>query len=515
MTTRQTAAAATLAGELCHQESRDHKTITYGGGALLLASALGNGLNYAFGILLARMLGAEDFGLYALALTIFNMVSLTVVFGMDTGAIKFVSHHLGEGQSDKARETLVAAASMAFGSGLIAAIGLALLAHPIAVTLYNKPDLVLSLLFFAAAIPLGTLAIVLLSILQAFQTVRYTILIKYLWEPIGKFVFACVLLWAGFQLFGVLISIVIAFAVSAVLSIHAVYRLAFKGSDGFLVWNMQEARTLLAFCLPLAVSNLFSVVAPRSDILILGYWANTQEVGIYLAAFQTAAIMSLVLSAFDTGLAPIISRAWSQQDRARMRDSYQAVSRLSITVSLPIFCCLILFANDILKVFGSEFSNGAAALMILAVGQVFNNATGSANTVLLMSGHSRLVMTNTVVMGVALLAVTATVIPYWGMTGAAIAASTTFILTNVIRVIQVWRLHHIQPYTWGLAKPIIAAAAATGIVLMLHNSAVMLPSPVLGLALGMLYLTGLLLLGISQEDRLVFQLLFSRVTSLF
>ena len=124
------------------------------------------------------------------------------------------------------------------------------------------------------------------------------------------------------------------------------------------MWNIQEARTLLTYCLPLAVSNLFGVVAPRSDILILGYWANTQEVGIYLAAFQTAAIMALVLSAFDTGLAPIISRAWSQQDRARMSDSYQAVSRLSITVSLPVFCCLILFANDILKVFGSEFANG-------------------------------------------------------------------------------------------------------------------------------------------------------------
>jgi len=38
---------------------------------------------------------------------------------------------------------------------------------------------------------------------------------------------------------------------------------------------------------------------------------------------------------------------------------------------------------------------------------------------------------------------------------------------------------------------------------------------VLGLALGMLYFTGLLLLGISQEDRLIFQSLFSRVRSLF
>ena len=515
MTNRQPASAATLAGELCHQESRDHKTIAYGGGALLLASALGNGLNYAFGIFLARTLGPEEFGLYALALTMFNMLTLAVVFGMDSGVIKFISHHLGEGQSSKARETLVAAASIAFGSGLVAAIGLGLLAHPLAMTVYGKPELALSLLFFAAAIPFATVALVLISALQAFQTVRYTILIKYLWEPIAKFVFAAVLLWAGFQLYGVLISIVLTLVFSAALAIRAAHRLAFSGSEGLPVWNTQEARTLLTYCLPLAVSNLFGVVAPRSDIMILGYWANTQEVGIYLAAFQTAAIMSLVLSAFDTGLAPIISRAWSQKDRARMRDSYQAVSRLSITVSLPIFCCLILFANDILEVFGPEFSNGTAALTILAVGQVFNNATGSANTILLMSGHSRLVMTNTVVMGVALLAATALIIPFWGINGAAIAASTTFILTNVIRTIQVWRLHSIPAFTWGLAKPIIAAAAATGIVFMLHNSVVMLPSPVLGLALGVLYLTGLLLLGINQEDRLVFQSLFSRVTSLF
>jgi hypothetical protein len=58
-----------------------------------------------------------------------------------------MTFHLGEGQYDKAGETLVAAASMAFGSGLIAAIGLALLAQPIAVMFYNKPKLVPSLIF--------------------------------------------------------------------------------------------------------------------------------------------------------------------------------------------------------------------------------------------------------------------------------------------------------------------------------------------------------------------------------
>ncbi len=491
----------------------DSETIALSGSAVLIASTFGNGLNYAFGIFLARTLGAEEFGLYALALTIFNMVNLTAVFGMDVAAMKFVSHHLAGRQYAKAKETAIFAVTIAFASGFIAAVGLGLLAHPIAVELYDKPNLVLCLLFFAAAIPLATTTIVLISTLQAHQTVRHTILIKYLWEPIGKFVLAGVLLWAGFQLLGALIAIILTCTISTAFFIHAVYRLVFRDSDFHLAWDLREARALLSYCLPLAVSNIFGVVAPRSDILILGYWANSQDVGIYLAAFQTAAIISLVLGAFVTGSAPIISRAWSQQDRLRMSESYQTVSRLSITVSLPIFCCFIIFGSEILAVFGPEFTAGTTALMLLAFGQIFNNATGSANTVLLMSGHSRLVMTNTIIMGIVLLVTTAASIPFLGMTGAAIAASVTFILTNLIRVIQVWHLHHVQPYTWGLAKPIAAAAAATTIVLMLHNSAATLPSPVLGLALGVIYLSGLLLLGIHRQDRLVLKALLSRFSS--
>ena len=515
MTIHQATPTATLAGDLSQRESRDIATIAQGGSALLLASAFGNGLNYAFGIFLARTLGAEEFGLFGLALTIFNMVTLTVVLGMDIGATKFVSHHLVEGQHGKARESIIAASSIAFGSGLVAAIVLMVLAHPIAVTLYDKPNLVQSLLFLSAAIPLATLTIVLISTLQAYQTVRYTILIKYLWEPIGKFILAGGLLWAGFQLLGVLISILIVFAVSAALSINALRQLAFGRLDCLFAWNWREARLLVSFCLPLFVSKIFGVVAPRSDILILGYWASVEEVGVYLAAFQTAAIMSLVLSAFDTSLGPILSRAWSQQDQARMRDSYQAVSRLSIMTALPIFCCLLLFSSEILRVFGAEFVGGRWALMILALGQVFNTATGSANTVLLMSGQSRLVMTNTVVMGVVLLAATAVIIPFWGITGAALTAATIFILTNVIRVSQVWRLHHVQPYSMDLAKSVTAAAIATGITLMISNLAPALSSPVVAFAFGMLYVAGIGLLGVSRQDRLIFESLVSRCKSLF
>ncbi len=510
MTMHHTATAGALLGESAHRERCDHTTIVYGGGLLLLASAVGNGLNYLFGIFLARMLGVEVFGLYALALTIFNVMSLAVIFGMDVGMVKFISHHLAEGQRAKARDTIVAAVTLSFGTGLVAAVALALCADPIAVGFYHKPELVVCLVLFSLAIPLVTVTNVLIAALQAHQTVRSTIMIKYLWEPIGKFVFAGGFVWAGYELLGVLAALLLVLVVSATLAMVSVYRLIVGGVDG-PTSRMQEAKTLVAYCLPLTISNVFGVVAPRTDIMLLGYWISAQEVGVYLAAFQTAAILSLVLGAFVTGAAPILSRAWSQHSHARLQDSYQTVARLSVTMSLPIFCGLILFAEDILRMFGPEFVVGVPALIVLAIGQIFNNATGSANTVLLMAGHSRLVMTNTILMGLVLLIATTISIPLWGIMGAALAASGTFVVTNLVRVIQVWKLLHVQPYTWELLKPVAASICAILVVSAVSASGVAVPFSILWMLLTVLYLAGLLVLKINLQDRLAIQSLITRM----
>jgi len=491
----------------------DREAIVISGCILLLASAFGNGLNYIFGVFIARSLGPENFGIYGLGLTIFNILSLTVVFGLDIGAIKFTSHHLGLGNLSKAKETVTTALVIACGCSLLAAIGLVLLAEPLASRVYKNPDLVVPFLYFAAIIPFATVGNVALSATQAFQTVRYTAFIKYGWEPVAKLLLAAALLWTGFRLSGVLAAILVAMAISAIFFLRALYKLT-SSQNYSLTWNREEARRLITFCFPLAVSNLFGIIAPRADVLILGYWTDAREVGFYISAFQTAAILSLIVGSFNAGFAPIISRVWSLADMERMKISYKSVSRLSFTVALPIFCFFFLFAKDILELFGPDFLNGATALIILAIGQLFNSATGSANTMLLMSGHPKLVMTNTVVMGIFLLLAVSLIIPFWGSTGAAIAASVTFIITNVIRVTQVWKIHHMHPYTWSLLKPVAAAVTSTGAVLILKQSLPLDINLIYGIYLGILYFLSLWIIGIDVEDRAALSSLLSRAKAI-
>jgi len=77
-------------------------------------------------------------------------------------------------------------------------------------------------------------------------------------------------------------------------------------------------------------------------------------------------------------------------------------------------------------------------------------------------------------------------------------------------VFQVWQLHQVQPFTWGLAKPVVAALVATGILMFLQSSLLSIPTLVLAIALGALYLVGLLALGVNWEDRLVLRSIISR-----
>jgi len=198
--------------------------------------------------------------------------------------------------------------------------------------------------------------------------------------------------------------------------------------------------------------------------MMLGYWASSQDVGLYLVAFQTAAVLALVLGAFDVAFAPIMSHAWARKDDLTFRECYVAVHRMVAMATVPLFVGVVVFRVEILSLFGREIGEGGIALTILALGHLLNAMTGGASTVLLMTGRSRTVLMNTVVYGIALVAGTVLLIPRLGILGAAISASCALIGVNILRVWQVWQCHAMLPWTWKTLKP-LAAGLAMGLVL--------------------------------------------------
>src|SRR5690606_34369739 len=64
---------------------------TAGGASLVLfAMCLGLGLNYLFGVFIARWLGADAFGLYAVGVAVCGAVSVLAVLALDNAVLRYL-----------------------------------------------------------------------------------------------------------------------------------------------------------------------------------------------------------------------------------------------------------------------------------------------------------------------------------------------------------------------------------------------------------------------------------------
>jgi O-antigen/teichoic acid export membrane protein len=432
-----------------------------GGGAIFIASGVGNGLNYLFSIGLARALGPVEFGLYAIGVTYFNILSQIAPLGTATGVIKFVSESLARKQPAQAYDTVKLAGKITLASSLLIAATLATGALPIAQYLYAKPELTPVLILFAMAIPFASGTTVLLNAIQASQIIRFTILIKYVWEPVGKIMLTAIALFFGYHLLGAVAAIGCVIAVGSYMVIRALPEEWSQVGAATGGGNSSRFREFVSFCSPLAVSNLFGVVAPRSDILILGYWVSAQEIGVYLACLQTAGIITLVLGAFETAFAPFMARVLAGNDVGQLKHVYQSLSRLVVLFTVPLCVLLNVLADPILGSFGEAFRVGWSALVILTTGHLVSSMASSPNHILLMGGHSSTVMRNTIVIGLLQIVASLILVPYLGTIGAAVTATGALLAITVARVIQVWRKYQILPFSIYLLKPVIG-----GVVMM-------------------------------------------------
>ncbi|WP_053381852.1 flippase [Nitrospira moscoviensis] len=474
---------------------------------VLLGSAFGNGLNYLFGLYLARTLGPVDFGLYALGITVFNILVLFAPLGMETAVMKFVSQ-AGSNGIASVRKTLVSAAGMAAGFGALLSLSLLWCANPLAREVFGKPDLAPVLVVLALAVPLAALSTILLSTMQALGQIRWMVLIRNGVEPVGKLLLAGIALSMGFGLGGVLGALLIAFLMSLVLSIGYL-----KGSTDFrydqgAVPGGKEIKALLAFSMPLVVANLFGIVAPRSDLLAIGAYGASSDVAVYAVASQTSAVLALILSAFDAAIMPTIGGLSAGQDVAKLKHVSQTASRWAFTLSFFMFVQLALFGGDILRLFGPAFEGGAACLVILASGHLVGSAAVSSTGIVLMSGRSKTVMTIAIVVAVVLISSNLILVPQFGILGAAWATSFCVAMSSVLCVIAAYRCSGFIPYCRRHLKPLGAAtlSLAAGFLLksaLVEGNALLLAPVVAGV-----YVGALLAMGVDDNDRRAFVSLF-------
>lgn len=461
----------------------------------------GQASRFAFNLLVARALGAEALGTYALAIAVIQIAEVLAIAGFDSALLRFVNLHHG----DPARQKEVIGSAIKTGMLLSFSVAILLLlfSGSIASMLNGSRLLKLVICCYAAAIPFNVSTMLFGHAMQGYSRLQPKIIATQIISPLLLLLLTAVFLYTA----GRDEALFFPFALAAAGSFFWI-RPTLKKITGVVSTDILRAgadRTMLAYALPFMGVSLLSMMTHWLDVVMLGIYTDTASVGIYHPAARTAGLIRAVLIAFSGIAAPMIAELHSGSQKGEIERIYRMVTRWIVAIVMPAALFFMLLPEPVLNLFGSRFGAGRTVLVLLTAASLMQASFGLASTVLAMTGYSRLSFINA--LGALLLQVVlnALLIPLMGINGAALATLIVFILLSALRIMEVHHVLTITPFSVSLWKPLVSAIL-TGMLLFALRPWLLALTPFFSLAAGAAlsacgYAAVMLLLKLEAEER--------------
>ncbi|MGH8896660.1 MAG: flippase [Egibacteraceae bacterium] len=479
-----------------------------GGGLNLVGAAFNNAMRFAITFLLARLLGSDDVGLYFQALAFLAVLDLLSLSGFRGALTRFVAVHRADQDPGSLRGTLHLGLAISIGAAAVLGAALFALAPVLAQSAFHDPRLTVPLRLVAVALPPTVFTDAALAATVGFKTMRGYVLIGLVFEPAFRILLTVALLAAGRGIEGAMEALVVTNVIAAILAGLALKRLVGPPTAP----AQYQWRELFAFSTVSWVAKLASIGLLWVDTILLGLYRSASEVGVYHVATRVVLMTTILMQPLNTAFAPRIAELYWRGQRESLNRMYHVVTGWILRLALPAFVTLIVFPRELLSIFGRDFQAGATVTVLLAVGQLFDVATGPCGSMLVMSGRPRLTMIGNIA-GLGLnVGLNLWLIPRYGIMGAGVAWAVSLVVVNVTRVVLVWLTMRMVPFDRDLAKALAATVGALAVALAVRHAAEGLVALGVGVAaLGVVYVGVVVALGISTEDRLVLGTLKSRL----
>jgi O-antigen/teichoic acid export membrane protein len=424
------------------------------GGALLT-----NVFSFVLLLVTTHVVAVESVGLLTLATTVITLALVPAVLGLDTGAVRFVARAAGLGDERGARGACQSAIGVVAVVCTTLALGLFLEADRIA-SLVHKPDAASLIRIAVLGLPGLAISRVALAASQGFGVMSYAAWFGAM--RVGTNLgFAVLLVAAGLGVRGLAISATVASWVVCAASLAVLVRIhplaARPAPDAW------QTGAMLRFSLPQTMSSALFFTILWTDTLLLARYGTAREVGIYAVAGRLLVPAVVVSTAIGQMFAPRIAAADARGAKDNLARMLKRVTYWNTAVSLPFFAMLAVVAGPLLRVFGRRYTEGATALVILAVAQLLNTAAGPLGQVINMSGRPYVNLANNTLVAALNVAGCLVLIPRYGITGAACSTAGALTLVNAIKLVQVRVLFGMSPFRSDSVRAFAAAALAAAV----------------------------------------------------
>ena len=317
--------------------------------APILLNLFNRGIDMAFALVMLRILGPTDAGLYFYAGVIFVWFDIFTNFGLNLYLTREVSR-------DRSR-----AGHIFFNTSLMR-IGLAVLAVPLLFGFLglrqatvtpplDQTAIIAILLLYVGLLP-NSLSTGLTSLYYAFERAEVPAVVATA-ATICKAVFGLLALLGGYGIIGLA-------AVSIITNIVTLALLGWTGRDMIHAGNsLTTSRRLDRVLIRrmageswfLMLNHFLATIFFQIDVIILEAMQGAKTVGQYSVAYKWVSALNIIPAFFTQALLPVMSRQ-AHEDRPALRRNYILAIKLLVSTALPVAVAFTFMADFLAGLLG-------------------------------------------------------------------------------------------------------------------------------------------------------------------
>lgn len=382
-------------------------------------------------IVLGRELGPEGLGVYTLAFTIYLFGMQFAAFGIGSALTKYVAEFL----DDRAtiRNYVSSGMTSSIITGALMGVVLFLLAPYIAISFFHVPELEPLIQLTAICYPFIAIQKAVLGTLNGFRKMHLYALLNIIQNV--TVVVASIALVLLFEM-GVM-GAVIGFVGPTIL-VSALCPVLIRGCIGLdaSLWNTPALRATTVFGFYVVLGNSIGFLNTQVDSILIGYYMNPTEVGIYAVAVLLAQTLTLIPSAVQRVTAPATATLYGKGDIAGVRSIILSSMKKNFLISIGVAVAIAISGPYIIIFFFTDvFLIAYIPLLILLLGHTIFAPLMSVGATLSSIGKVHVPFRISAICGVLNVILNVLLIPDFGVNGAALATTVTTIIHFGITVV--------------------------------------------------------------------------------
>lgn len=391
----------------------------YGGGVVLA---------FLSQLLLTRLLGTEQYGIYYYVLSWLTILVALAKLGVDHALLRYLPGYLAN------RDWSTACGLLQWGSQTVTRAALAVMACLFLATLAiadTRPELRDTFLIGSLMVPLWATSFLRQAAMRSLYRNARALLPELIVAPLFIMLAVVTAKLASVTPTAIMamLATVCGFGIALLVgnrwlanALPGELRRATPGTAN-AAWSASARALFFASSMHLILGN--------ADAVMIGLLVGTDDVGVYGIASRCASLVAFPLTIANTFFAPTIAELLSKREHRELEMFLQQGMRVVVVAALLAATIFWTWGTEILELFGAGFSAGTGFLAILAFGQLVNALCGPVAYMVAFSGREALVAK--VLGGSTFFSIGASVlmIPAFGALGAAISTAAGLVCWNV------------------------------------------------------------------------------------